>query len=295
MSQPYDATLKYLVALSPAAWLEFVGLAPAPAEIVSEEELDDLLSADLSTVSAAADILMRLTGGGLAHIEFQSSPDPRMDIRVLRYNILAEYRFDQQVESVVVLLRREADHATTLGQVRRVHRSGEHYLAFTYRIMRLWQIPVEQILDGPFGILPTAPLADVTEELLPDIIREMSARISAEAQPAEAAEIWTSVYVLMGLKYSAALAKRLLQGVMGMEESTTYQEIVAKGEAIGVAKGEAQGIRETVLRIGAKRFGTPTDVAIAALQAIESLESLERLVDRLLEVESWDELLQAEK
>src|SRR5947209_2024156 len=79
MPHAYDATLKYLVARQPSAWLEFVGLPPAEAELVGEDEIQDLHSGDLSTVSAAADILMRMSGGGLAHIDFQAGPDPRMD------------------------------------------------------------------------------------------------------------------------------------------------------------------------------------------------------------------------
>ena len=222
-----------------------------------------------------------------------------MDDRTLRYNVLADYRFQNPVESVVVLLRQEAAQPAMKGNVYRTNRRGIRYLAFEYDIVRLWEIPVDRILEGPFGVLATSPLAQVDEDALPDVIRRMSTRISVETLPAEAAEIWTAVYVLMGLKYPAVQTRRLLKGVMGMEESTTYQEILRKGveqgEAIGVMKGEAIGLQESILRIGSKRFGQPEDLTVKALRAIESVPLLQRLVDRLLEVESWTELLNRAK
>jgi predicted transposase YdaD len=295
LPQSFDATLKYLVAFHPSDWLEIAGLPSDGAQMLEEAEEQELLSADLSTVTAAADILMRLQGGGLAHIEFQTGADPRMDARTLRYNVLADYRYEQPVESVVILLRREADHSAITGGVRRVGRGGAAYLDFRYRIVRVWQIPVRQVLAGPLGVLPIAPLADLQEASLPEVIRQMDARIRQEAASAEAEEIWTSVFVLMGIKYSAEQAQGLLRGVMGMEESTTYQFILkqgeARGKAEGEAEGEARGIREMIMRIGTKRFGDPAPDVHAALDGIAAAAPLREIADRLLEVESWQELL----
>jgi hypothetical protein len=46
-----------------------------------------------------------------------------------------------------------------------------------------------------------------------------------------------------------------------------------------------------VLRQGTKRFGPPPADRRAAIKALTDLERLEALTDRLLDVESWDELL----
>lgn len=61
--------------------------------------------------------------------------------------------------------------------------------------------------------------------------------------------------------------------------------------APGATLGEALGIRNTVVRIRTKRFGAPPPEALAALEAIDSAAALQPLADRLLEVESWQELL----
>lgn len=80
-----------------------------------------------------------------------------------------------------------------------------------------------------------------------------------------------------------------------MKESDTYQAILEEGAAIGEARGEAigevKGERNALLRLGSKRFGQPDATTIAAIQAITTLEQLEQLMDRLLEAESWAELL----
>ncbi len=92
----------------------------------------------------------------------------------------------------------------------------------------------------------------------------------------------------MGLKYPDELTRRLLQGVMGMKESVTYQSILSEGEA----KGELQGVRNTIVQLGTRRFGAPSNSVIEALNNIASVPALQALVDRLLEVESWAELLE---
>lgn len=81
-----------------------------------------------------------------------------------------------------------------------------------------------------------------------------------------------------------------------MEESVTYQAIVAKGMAVGEAKGLAKGarqeLRKVLLRLGAEQFGEPApDWAAAALAQMDDLEQLEALATKVLHAASWKELL----
>lgn len=86
-----------------------------------------------------------------------------------------------------------------------------------------------------------------------------------------------------------------------MRESVTYQAILeegeaigeARGQAIGEARGEARGEMKMLLLWGSKRLGEPDANTLATLQSITQVEVLERLGIRLLEVESWGELLAA--
>lgn len=99
----------------------------------------------------------------------------------------------------------------------------------------------------------------------------------------------------MGLKYSDALTERLLKGVQGMEDSTTYQAIIRRGRDEGKIEGRVEGrleeARAIIARLGQARFGTPTSDMEAVLAGISSVERLEQLAERLLQVESWDDLL----
>ena len=68
MSKPFDATSKDLLEFSPEEWPKLVGLAAGKVEIID---------ADISTVSGATDIVIRITSPrpALLSIDFQSGPD----------------------------------------------------------------------------------------------------------------------------------------------------------------------------------------------------------------------------
>ena len=69
-----------------------------------------------------------------------------------------------------------------------------------------------------------------------------------------------------------------------MEESVFWQIVEEKGEV----KGE----RNAVLRVGARRFGAVPPAVQERLAQISSLPTLQAMLDRVLDVASWDELLQ---
>ncbi len=127
----------------------------------------------------------------------------------------------------------------------------------------------------------------------------MEARIDRETSPAEAGIIWTTTYVLMGLRYERAVAQALLRGVLAMKESSTYQAILEEGEELGRSKGKIEGKiegridegRNILLRLGMERFSAPDGRALESANSIRSIERLEELACRVLHVQSWDELL----
>jgi hypothetical protein len=61
--------------------------------------------------------------------------------------------------------------------------------------------------------------------------------------------------------------------------------------AEGKAEGRAEEARNLILLLGGKRCGAPPAAVVAALSEIVDPERLETLATRLLEVESWEELL----
>src|SRR5579871_1285931 len=279
MSKPFDATTKRLLEAGPTTWLEYIGLPGTDIE---------LINIDLTTILADADkaLLVKQPVPYLAHLEFQASHKTDMDERMLEYGVLFYRRYKLPVQSVVILLRREAGGSGVTGMAG-FQSPGGGSLDFRYQIVRVWERPVEELLAGGLATLPLSPISAVAPEALPEVIRRMEERIEKEAPPEDMGMLWTATYLLMGLKYDPKMAQFLLRGVRAMKESTTYQAILEEGEAIG----EAKEARKLLLRMGTNRFGEPDTQTHAAVEAIHSLEQLEALAVNLLEAESWEELL----
>lgn len=202
---------------------------------------------------------------------------------MLQYNVLLRNRHSIPVRSVLILLRPRAAGRGATGQVEWRLPSGKPYLAFEYEVMRLWQIPPETLFKGGIGTLPLLPLSQVTRPELPRLIREMSSRFDREAQKSDVDSLWTDTYVLMGLEYEKAFVNQLLRGVRSMKESVTYQAILEEGRE--------EGSRRMLLALGTKRFGKPPVKIRKAIAAITEPVVLERLAVRLLDVETWNDLL----
>ncbi len=281
MSKPFDATTKELIESDPRAWLE----------LLLGRRLDRVrtLNVDLSTITAEGDSVISVVDATpwLVHIEFQSSYDPSLPLRLQRYNILVNYRHRLPVQSVALLLCRNADGPALSGLLQQSLPDGLVYHEFRYNVVRTWERPCSEILAGGLATLPLAPLGNVKVEDLPAVIQAMQLRLEREATKSEAQTLWMATYLLMGLKYSDELIDRLLEGVQIMKESVTYQKILREG----LAEGRAEEAKKILRRQGSKRFGKPDPWVDAAIDSTSDLERLEQLVDRILDVQSWDELL----
>lgn len=288
-AKPFDATTKFLLEIDPAGWLECAGLGRPGAATV--------IDADLATVTSEADKVIRVEEPRpwLGHLEFQGNRDGHLPDRLLQYNVLLRSRHGVPVQSVVILLRREADHPELTGIHRHHHVFGDCYLVFHYHVVRVWELPVEEVLKGPLATLPLAPVTQVPQEELPSVIRRLDARFQAEASPSDAALLWTATYILMGLRFPAEVSKQLLQGVRAMKESSTYQAILEEVREVGRVEGREEGRAEEaqalILRLGRKRLGDASAEAEAVLRSILDRPRLERIAERVLEVESWSDLL----
>lgn len=281
MAKPFDAATKQLVEGDPEAWLRYLGLVVSSARPVDT---------DLSAVTAAADRVLRVeTPGGsyIAHLEFQAGREDDLAERLLHGNTLLRYRHKLPVQTVLILLRRAADDPKRLTGALRYHTPHpDGFLHFGYRVVRVWQQAPDALLAGELALLPLVPVANVARRALPNVIRRMESRMEAEATPEQRGKLWTTTYLLLGLRYPPDFVAELLKGVRPMKESSTYQAILAEGRA--------EGERDLILRLGGRRFGPPDAATRAALDAITSTERLERLAERLLEAESWAELLTRE-
>jgi predicted transposase YdaD len=199
------------------------------------------------------------------------------------------------VQNAAVLLRPEADSPRLSGSLERRLPGEAVHASFGYRVLRVWEVPVERLLAGGVGTLPLAPLGALGGMDLPGVIGRMRERLRRGRLRGQAAAVWAATFVLLRLRFTRDVARVLLREVLEMKESVTYQDIVQEGLAEGLAKGLAKGsldeARRFLLRLGGKQFGAPDERVVSAVQAIADVQRLEELGERVLEAKSWQELL----
>ena len=297
MRKPYDATGKELLRSDPVGWAAFLGVV-RPADRV------ELKDSELSTVTAAADkvLLIKDDPPWLLDIEFQSWSDTGAPRQLHMYNGLLQERHKFAVASVLVVLAPKADSPAYSGVFATCPPFGPAW-EFRYTVLRLWQMPVAPFLAGPLSVLALAPLADMSGIGLPAVGAEIGRRLRAEADLAAGDRIVTMLSMLMKLRYDAMTTEELLRTIPDVEEYPGFKMFLdqgrregrAQGEATGRATGEAEGraaeARETILRLGRKKFGPPTTEQEAAVNATADLAQLEAILEKLLDVATWDELL----
>ncbi len=209
--------------------------------------------------------------------------------RTLWYRQVAlDYRHNLPVLTVLVLLCKKANSPSLTGTYERQLPDGWPTNRYNYRVVRLWQEDPEPYLAGGVNLVPLAPLTNVAEESLPDLMRRMAERINPEP-PWRAEKFWIAAMFLMTLRYEPVFAKQLVDGVYNMRESAMYQLILQEGRDEGRV-GEAQRL---LLRLGGIRFGPPDEATRAAVEAIGDLDRLERMSDRILDtsIHDWNGLL----
>src|ERR1700740_1411083 len=126
MAMTFDATLKDMGRESPKGFLAAFDRAPvAPVK---------LLSVDLSTVTAAADLILGLGDPleEIIHLDFQSSAAAWKHADLMVYNALLFAHYHVPVHTVIILLRPEAMHANLNGVIRYAPRPGRGRMDFSY-------------------------------------------------------------------------------------------------------------------------------------------------------------------
>ncbi len=77
------------------------------------------------------------------------------------------------------------------------------------------------------------------------------------------------------------------------EEREAAMPLTISWKEEGRTEGRVEEARRVLLRIGEKRLGPPSTTTSDQIGAISSIPRLERMLDRLVEVDKWDELLAA--
>ncbi len=138
-NKPFDPTLKSLVEVGPIDWTVFAGQPAAPTRIID---------ADIATVSGAADKVLRVdaTRPYILHLEFVAGHYAAdLPTALNKRNVLLDDRHGLLVRTVVILLKPSADSPALTGLRQRAFPRELPYNLFGYRVIRVWQIPPDQL------------------------------------------------------------------------------------------------------------------------------------------------------
>jgi predicted transposase YdaD len=280
MSKPYDSVFKDLLERDPAGWIRL-----ALGSVIG---VPTVVDADISTVSGAADkvVVLQAPDPYVVHFEAFASWDSTILARALQYNGIHHRRHALPVDTILVVLRREADHPTLTGvyrvKVPQTHRA--HMLE--YAVLRVWTLEVDQLLHGSLATLPLVLLADGAEGHLPEVLRRMEERLVEEATPETRKDLWTDAFVLAGLRYRRESVVQFFRGVASMRESDTYQYILEEG----IEKGRLQGAVRALWLVAVPRLGEPSASVRERIEAEADLATIEEWLQRVSRSESWAEL-----
>jgi hypothetical protein len=282
MTMTFDATLKDMGRDSP---LGFLAAFDQPSALPVK-----LLNVDLSTVTAAADLILGL-GDPLAEIvqlDFQSSAKAWKHADLMVYHALLFAHYHVPVHTIIILLRPEAAHSNVNGVIRYAPRPGRGSMEFSYQVVRLWERPAEELLRADLGVVPLAMLGRLPEDLsleegLTAVAQRVVERITQDVPPDRARKLLTDAYLLTGLRLRRDAAARIFRGVRAMQESDTYLAILDEGQE--------KYARKAVMLVGQERLGPPPEEIKTRLEGIADLERLDRMLCRALKAANWDDIL----
>ena len=212
-----------------------------------------------------------------------------------------------------MLLRPKALASDQTGIYKRNGANGRQLVKFRYRVEKVWERPVDFWLSHGLGLSPLSLLTDEAEGDLESALGRFEECLRDQHADGKLTEtLLASSYVLCGLRYERERIIEMYRRLsMLMRESTTYQAILEEGQdrgvklgldqgvklgldqgvKLGLDQGVKQGQRKTVLRLGSRRFGSPSPEVVAALREITDESRLEQLTDRILDAKSWEDLL----
>jgi predicted transposase/invertase (TIGR01784 family) len=247
---------------------------------------------ELNVEPVRADSVMLLQGRNvILHTEFQTVTDSSMPFRMADYYLRLRRKFPEvTIQQVVIYLKR------TGSDLVRQTRYTTPVMTHEFRVIRLWEEPVEGFLSTP-GLLPYAVLSRTTDKEA--VLTQVLGELEQISDRTEQSNLVAATSILAGLELNEQVIKRLMRSPV-MRESTMYQSILREGQAEGLEQGLARGLeqgrtvgeRTLVLKLLTRKLGNLSPTLQTKVNAL-SLESVEALgeamfdFNRIEDLESW--------
>jgi hypothetical protein len=202
--------------------------ALAPHLHITPPIIPETLDPALATVPRFPDhvFFLPLPQPSLLHLEIQASWEPTLPQRLLEYNVLLRGRRRLPVRSVSAPAPPPAPTADTCGTLEYQDGHGQVYLRFDYGVVRVWELPGEELLQGPLGAAMLGLLTEQVQGRLKEWTRRFIRRVEQEVPDRSlATALWDGTYILLGLLYDAGEIERWFAGAQGMKEPSTYRRM----------------------------------------------------------------------
>jgi hypothetical protein len=298
-----------LFLLDPDLAVRLVGsLGPGGFTFLDKEVFHDLPVGERHEVDLLAEALDPATGLKLrVHVEIERRFSGELGRRLARYSYHLYLRDPGPVVSIVVFLRggpagvRWTDHVEWA--------FDREILRFNYLSLGLSKLPARTLLDRSEPLAwAFAALAWPGKlgraRLKLELLRKIATARLNEVERFLLANCVQTYLQLAGRDAEEYAALRLAEETPEVEamEMTWAERMVAEyrekvltegleqGLELGIEKGVEQGVRRTLLRLLGRRFGEVPPAVRERVEAIDSLDELGGLTDRILEVNSIEEL-----
>ncbi|MBG1271948.1 Rpn family recombination-promoting nuclease/putative transposase [Nostoc sp. WHI] len=234
-----------------------------------------LSPSELSLEPIRADALILLQSEEVVlHIEFQTQPKVDIPFRMIDYRLRVYRRFPRkQMRQVVIYLQKtnsELVQQTTFTLEDTFHR---------FQVIRLWEQPTNVFFQSP-GLLPFAVLSQADNPT--ETLRQVAVQISQINDQRIQSNVAASAFVLAGLVLNKEIIQQLLRKEL-MQESVTYQALIAEGRAEGIEEGIEEGIRRVAINLLREGMSIEVVVRVTGL----SVEQINQI--KMTEIDSQGE------
>lgn len=274
------------------------------AEFLNQQMFTDWPEGDRREVDLLASVPTVEESGGrvLIHVEVEAQARSRMRKRVWQYSMQIRLRFDLPVLSILINLR--GGRAGVRRERLRERFGDEEAVRFQYRAFSLsgCQAAEYLALPEPLAWALAALMRPGTWSRAEQKI-ECLRRVAAADLPARSRLLlgnWIETYIQLDERDAAEYDR--LRSLASNEEVKTMEltwaermelQGVEKGMEKGLEQGLTAGIqalRQVVVRLLGRRFGPVPETVQRKVEAIDSMESLGSLAEKVLEVESIEEM-----
>jgi hypothetical protein len=278
----YDRSSKWLIEHHGDSILRLAGIddvvawKPLPAEVVQPRQIPDGLLEVERRGRPGPDLFL---------IEIETYADRQIADQIMD-DLMLVFQARRVVPEVVLLVLRPKGQVQVVGACEVASPSKQTRITAQWPVVELWKVPADPMLalHEP-GLVPWIPLMESAQP--PEkLLLECRGIIDQQARPDEVGNLLVVAQVLAGLRYNDRWLFDIFGGKRAMIESPYLKEIIDEQMALKapelMAKGQAEGVRRSIVHILKKRFAdVPADI-VAALQKIDDGAELDRLTDSAL-------------